>query len=361
LRVLDRLRRPATLLITTLLPASLALAACGGGDDEMLEGLDAVSISGEPGATPKLDWKGKLKPEKPEATVIEEGDGAALEKGDVVLVDFTVANGWTHEEHFSSYDDTSLSTLVTVGAEKEPASVTDLLASGFIDQIKAGQTVGSRIAVTAGSDVVFGDYIASQASTLLASLDIGNEDGLLFVADLTSIAEPSGTPQKAPAWAPALVEKDGLPTGFDFTGTPAPSGKLEVATLVKGDGPVVKSGQTILASYLGQVSKGPKPFDESYSTGRGIEAVVGGEAASVVKGWSEGLVGLPVGSRVLLQIPPKLGYGKKGREGIPANSTLYFVVDILDAADPEPPAEPTDTASPSPSETTDTASPSPSQ
>lgn len=357
--MLDRLRRPATLLLATLLPASLALAACGGGDEDLLEGLDAVSVSGEPGTPPKFDWKGRLKPEKPQATVLEEGDGAELKDGDVVRVDFTVANGWTHEEHFSSYDDTGLSTLVEVGTEKQPQSISGLLAMGFADQIKAGQTVGSRIAVTAGSDVVFGDYLASQAATLLAGLDIGNEDGLVFVADLTAIAEPSGTTQKAPAWAPAIVEKDGVPTGLDFKGTPAPSGKLEVATLVKGDGPVVESGQTILANYLGQVPKGKKPFDESYSKGGGLEAVVGGKAASVVKGWSQGLVGLPVGSRVLLQIPPRLGYGNKAQGEIPAKSTLYFVVDILDAADPEPVAPAPDTASPSP--TTEPGTPSPSE
>ncbi|MFC5729936.1 MULTISPECIES: FKBP-type peptidyl-prolyl cis-trans isomerase [Nocardioides] len=359
--MLDHLRRPATLLIATLLPTSLALAACGGGDDDMLEGLDAVTVSGEPGTTPNLDWKGRLKPEKAESTVVEKGDGAALKEGDVVRVDFTVANGWTHEEHFSSYDATGLSVLVTVGTEKEPQSVTDLLATGFAGQIKPGQTLGSRIAVTAGSDVVFGDYLATQAATLLASLDIGNEDGLLFVADLTALAQPAGTAQKAPGWAPAIVEKDGVPTGLDFAGAATPSGTLQVATLVKGDGPVVRSGQTILASYLGQVWKGKKPFDESYSTGRGLEAVVGGQAASVVKGWSQGLVGLPVGSRVILQIPPKLGYGNKAQGDIPAKSTLYFVVDILDAADPEPTPEPTPAATETPAETpSDTASPSPS-
>ena len=43
----------------------------------------------------------------------------------------------------------------------------------------------------------------------MASMDIGNEDGLLIVADVTAIAGPSGTAQKAPAWAPKIVEKDG--------------------------------------------------------------------------------------------------------------------------------------------------------
>jgi FKBP-type peptidyl-prolyl cis-trans isomerase len=49
----------------------------------------------------------------------------------------------------------------------------------------------------------------------------------------------------------------------------------------------------------------------------------------VVKGWTQGLSGQSVGSQVLLIIPPDLGYGSTAQEKIPANSTLYFVVDIL--------------------------------
>jgi peptidylprolyl isomerase len=49
----------------------------------------------------------------------------------------------------------------------------------------------------------------------------------------------------------------------------------------------------------------------------------------VIQGWSQGLTGVKIGSRVMLVIPPELGYGDQAREGIPANSTLVFVVDVL--------------------------------
>ena len=85
-----------------------------------------------------------------------------------------------------------------------------------------------------------------------------------------------------------------------------------------------------MVDYLGQVYDGDKPFDESYtkdpfSTGIGIGAVV--------KGWDDGLVGQTVGSRVILAIPPNLGYGEAGNPdaGIAGTDTLYFVVDILGA------------------------------
>lgn len=349
--MLKRLPRPATLLVTAMLPASLALAACGSNDEE-LEGFDAVSVTGDVGEAPEIDWKGTLAAGDAESKVISEGDGDAIAKDDVVLLNFTIANGYTHKISYTTYldeekHDYNVGSLVKIGAKSEPQSVADLLTQSLVAELEPGTKVGSRIAVTVGSDKLLEDYIGnSTVQQAMASMDIGNEDGLLIVADVTALAAPAGAAQKAPAWAPKIVEKDGVPASLDFAGAPAPTGDLEVATLVKGDGPVVKSGQKILASYLGQIPKGKKPFDESYSAGRGLEAVVGGDAASVVKGWSQGLVGLPVGSRVLLQIPPKLGYGNKAQgKDIPANSTLYFIVDILDVADVEPAPKPAETPS----------------
>ena len=54
---------------------------------------------------------------------------------------------------------------------------------------------------------------------------------------------------------------------------------------------------------------------------------------AVVKGWDQALVGRAVGSRVLLSIPPDLGYGEEGNKdaGIKGTDTLYFLVDILAA------------------------------
>jgi len=83
---------------------------------------------------------------------------------------------------------------------------------------------------------------------------------------------------------------------------------------------------TVTANYLGQVYDGDKPFDESYS-----QKPVPFALSQVVQGWTYGLSGLKVGTRVLLQIPPDLGYGGQEQENIPANSTLYFIVDIISA------------------------------
>ena len=51
--------------------------------------------------------------------------------------------------------------------------------------------------------------------------------------------------------------------------------------------------------------------------------------SGLIQGWTIGLTGVKVGSRVLLQIPPAYGYGAQGSGTIPGNATLWFVIDVL--------------------------------
>ena len=97
-------------------------------------------------------------------------------------------------------------------------------------------------------------------------------------------------------------------------------------TLIKGTGTKVAKGDTTIMDYLGSVYGSKEVFDESYSKDPFTTPIGKG---SVIKGWDQGLVGVPVGSRVLLVIPPDLAYRDEKKEGIPANSTLTFVVDVL--------------------------------
>ena len=127
---------------------------------------------------------------------------------------------------------------------------------------------------------------------------------------------------------PGLVLKKGEPVALDFKGQPKPKadGDLLRSIVKEGKGKTVTSDMTVTANYLGQVYGAKKPFDESYS-----KKPVPFSLTGVVQGWTLGLSGVKVGSRVLLQIPPDLGYGAQAQANIPANSTLYFVVDIISA------------------------------
>lgn len=107
-----------------------------------------------------------------------------------------------------------------------------------------------------------------------------------------------------------------------------PSSELQVEIVSEGDGEPVGEGDVVVAHYLGQVFGAEEVFDNSYDRGAASAFSLNG----VIEGWSTGLVGVPVGSRVLLSIPSDLGYGDTGSgELIAGGDTLAFVVDVEDA------------------------------
>ena len=105
-----------------------------------------------------------------------------------------------------------------------------------------------------------------------------------------------------------------------------PTTKALVKTLSAGDGAIVCPGAKVKVNYVGALWNGTV-FDSSYERGEPAEFSL----TQVVKGWTNGLAGQTVGSQVLLVVPPSEGYGDTAQNGIPANSTLVFVVDILSA------------------------------
>lgn len=112
-----------------------------------------------------------------------------------------------------------------------------------------------------------------------------------------------------------------------------PPASLTAQTLVKGAGPAVRPGQTVVVQYTGVVWRTGKVFDSSWSRGQPFGFTIDASPAQVITGWNTGLTGKTVGSRVMLVIPPKDGYGSQGssQAGIKGTDTLVFVVDVLGA------------------------------
>jgi peptidylprolyl isomerase len=299
----------------------LGLAGCGNGSSSAsssADPLDAVSISGDVGSKPTVTWNSDLKTDTVATTTLTKGDGDTVQKGDAVITQIWIGNGFSQKQAYSTYDSGGAS----------PITVDDNL-SPVIENAVEGATVGSRIVVTTPADKLFGPQGNPQ-------LNIGNKDPLLVIIDLISkpappLQGPKGKTQPSPAWAPTVVQKGGTVTSLGFAKTPKPDGKLRAAALIKGTGAVVKKGQTITVDYLGQVYGASKPFDESYSK---EPATFGIGTGQVISGWDKTIVGQRVGSRLILAIPPDEGYGKQGQPsaGIKGTDTLYFVVDILAAS-----------------------------
>jgi len=113
--------------------------------------------------------------------------------------------------------------------------------------------------------------------------------------------------------------------------TPAPK-QLVSKDLIVGNGPVARTGSTVTVNYVGALYSSGKEFDSSWRTGKPFAPFKLGQGA-VIPGWDEGIVGMHVGGRRELIIPPRLGYGAAGSPPtIPPNATLVFVVDLLGVA-----------------------------
>jgi peptidylprolyl isomerase len=306
--------------------SALLLTACGddtSSGDPLVGGktydrLDAVTISGDVGSAPEVKWKGVMKAGKVETETVTEGDGDALAADDAVMAQLWIGNGYSQKEAFSTYEE----------KKAEMLTVDDQLPE-FLAGIKDAK-VGSRLAVTASAEEAFGVTGNSQ-------LGIANKDSVLVLIDLVSkvLDAPEGEEADAPDWMPKPKFRDGVIQGFDFTDAPDPTDDLRKFQLIRGTGPRVKKGQTIAVRYLGQAFDGEKPFDENFGdTGTGAPTTFSIGTGAVIKGWDKGLDGMPVGSRVVLEIPSELGYGAEGSpdSGIPKDATLVFLIDILGAA-----------------------------
>jgi peptidylprolyl isomerase len=311
-------RRISAALGTIALLASLA--ACGDKSDDAgdTSGLGAVTVTGDFGKAPAVVWNGQATTDTLASTTLIEGEGETIANGDTVKVDLWIGNGFSQAQAYSSWKN----------GKSETIKLTDQVSKGILDAI-VGHEVGSRVLVVAPPADAFGDQGQ-------ASLGIGNSDDVVFVVDIDAkivvLDGPQGAEQTPPPGAPKLVEKNDVPTGFDFSASPAtPAKKLQVFTLIKGDGAKVEKGQTITVNYLGAIYGTDKVFDQSYD---GTPASFSIGTGAVIKGWDDALVGRPIGSRVILSIPPDLGYGDAGQSGagIKGTDTLVFVVDILSAS-----------------------------
>jgi peptidylprolyl isomerase len=143
--------------------------------------------------------------------------------------------------------------------------------------------------------------------------------------NLTPTIYPSVTPVTATPTT-AIITTQPTTTGANMDNIITTADGLQMQDLTVGTGQEVKSGDTVTVNYLGTLTDGTK-FDSSYDRNQPFTTQIG--VGQVIKGWDEGIVGMKVGGKRKLIIPPSLGYGSQAAGSIPPNSTLVFEVELI--------------------------------
>lgn len=305
-------RIPALLLV----PLLLLTAACGGGGEDK----EASPTSAVPQITKGAKFGEKSTVAKGEGTPSSdlqvttpvEGDGKTVKKGDVITANYlgTVYKSGTVFDN--SYD------------QKQPIKTqigTGSVIKGW-DQALVGKKTGSRVEMVIPPSLGYGNQAVG---------GIPANSTLVFVVDIVDTEPvPDSAKGKTVGQNDANLPKVGTNTDGKAPSLAVPTSKTPPSKLVdnyviEGSGQTVKATDTLLVKYKGVLWKTGKEFDSTYPKNTTARFPLSG----VVKGFSQGLTGKKVGSRVLLVIPPSLGYGSTANAAIPANSTLVFSVDIL--------------------------------
>ncbi|GAB3679586.1 FKBP-type peptidyl-prolyl cis-trans isomerase [Actinocorallia lasiicapitis] len=287
---------------------------------------ESFKVTGAFGAEPKVTFP-EIAPFKGTTSkVLIAGTGDVLPKGETAYLGFS-SYKWTgakKSEPQGKYKEVNQQT----GMPFTPVKIGEETGLKALDSVLNSVRVGERFLVTMDGKGL--DPQASQQMGLKAT------DNLVFVVDVLAKDNPVKgkiTPVND-ANLPTITDpkKDGEAPGFEIPkGKDAPK-ELVVKTLIQGTGAEVKTAQTVVANYEGHIWRDNSKFDSSWDRKSPAPFEIG--TGKVVKGWDQALVGVKAGSRVMIVIPPDLGYGKEGNAGakIKGTDTLVFVVDVLAAA-----------------------------
>jgi peptidylprolyl isomerase len=307
-----QLHRAAAVLVAL----ALSVTGCGTAAKKETTSLkDQIEVTGAFGEKPAIRFKAPLKVPDSSSWVAEAGDRDTVGAEATVILQLTLANGRTGKLAISTFDP---------GQRPLETKLGDQVFASLVEGL-VGKPAHTRVVVASTGGDAYGDGGAPQSG-------IKAGDPVVMVADIlstdpTSVLDgPTGPEASAPATAPVITEKDGVPVGFDFAKAHKP-GKLVVIPLREGTGPAVEAPDRVAVDYLVQVWDAAKPLEESYSKDPTLVSI--GTGGGVIKAWDQALAGRKEGSRVMIISPPELAYGAAAQPQIPANSTLVFVVDVL--------------------------------
>lgn len=317
-------RRIAVPLLTgaLLLPGTYGGTAVGADGRFSVAGADFPEIAAgrKFGQEPTIVTRGR-PPSGLRSKVLSAGGGRPVRSGEVLVADFKGQVWADPSVEIPPFENTF---------QTQP--IVKLIGTGAVvpawDRTIPGVTVGSRVVLVAPPAEALG-------STGSPRSGIRGVDTVVFVIDVIDAFS-----RRAMAAGTKVTPRKGLPrVGYRFdprVTMPAREAPEDLVSrfVIRGTGPVIRRGQTVVVHYKGLLWRNGKRFDTSWSgSGRPLPLGFHLGSAQIIRGWNKGLVGKRVGSRVLLVIPPRLAYGKAGNKhaGIGPTDAIVFAVDILRA------------------------------
>ena len=316
------MRRIAAALSFPLL-AVIVLAGCGSSASPNSAASNpngSVAVSGAFGTAPTVKIPAAKASGKLAIKTVIKGTGPVLGASDSFVGNYAVYiwSGASHKEVLSTF------------STKAPQVLAANVGLVGLKEALTGARMGSRVLAVLPPKDAYGSKGNSQ-------IGVKPSDTIVFVVDLikdfSATAEASGKQVSNGGGAlPAVTAKAG---SAPLVKIPAkkPPRKLIVKTLIKGSGQPTAKGQTVVTQYVGLNWRTRKAFDSSWSRQQPFGFQLDATPAQIIPAWDKGLKGVPVGSRVMLIVPPADGYGKTGnaQAGIKGTDTLVFVVDVVGA------------------------------
>jgi FKBP-type peptidyl-prolyl cis-trans isomerase len=238
-------------------------------------------------------------------TDLVEGTGEPAKDGDTISVNYVGVRSATGEEFDNSYDRGQPFTFV-------------LGKGGVIkgwDQGLVGMKAGGRRQLDIPAELAYGD--SPQGDVIQAG------DALTFVVEAVSITPGVDVPDADPADKPQVE----IPTSKDAK-------QITITELAEGDGPEAKACQTAYVQVTAYRGDSGEELDSTWNTGVATQIPLD---ERTIPGFVKAIVGMKVGGRRLVILPPADAFGPGGNDALklPANTDLILVFDLVQVVDPQ--------------------------
>ena len=322
--------------ITAIALVSLILTGCSAtsssydsqsplcGPAESNAAVEKIQATGDFDTKPTVTIAAPISSKTIATKVLSEGTGKKYYGNQLVRFEYTALNATTGATFSSSkYDGTD--------------SITQEFDKGQqIDFCKAlgGVREGSRVAILIPATM------AHKNQGDVAN-NVGANDDVVFVLDLLKVYynKAIGTSWIHQDGAPTLLTAANGQPSVQIPKSAAPTETKLYLTVKSSESQAVALGDTITLQYSGFLWSDGKVFDSSWTSGQPVTWTLSqdGFIKGFVRALTESRDGQPahVGDQIMAVIPPGEAYGNEAKTGIPAGSTLVFVIDVLGTENPK--------------------------